>query len=250
MFLFEPERTDFDLKWRMFGIHVRVHPMFWLVSIAMGYRLIDEGVQYLLIWIVCMFVSILVHELGHVAAYRFFHTPAHIVLFGFGGLAIGQYPLRTPGQRILVSLAGPVAGLIFMLPSLALVRGWIPGLEVHQAPYWVQKTLEFLLWMNLVWNILNLVPIWPLDGGQISREALKTFFSRKGEHFALGLSLVLAGLLALHCLMVHFEQPFIPFLGWFGGIFPAILFGLLAFTSFEELQKLQGRSRWEDDRWH
>src|SRR4051812_37327197 len=64
--LLEPQTTEWDLRWMMFGIPVRVHPFFWLVCLLMGQSALELGVLYLLAWIGCVFVSILVHELGHV----------------------------------------------------------------------------------------------------------------------------------------------------------------------------------------
>src|SRR5437899_154170 len=53
-----PEPTDFDLRFRLLGIPVRVHPLFWLVTAIMGYD--QHHPRLTLIWIVCVFVSILV----------------------------------------------------------------------------------------------------------------------------------------------------------------------------------------------
>src|SRR6516162_9943921 len=70
--LMEPERTPYDLNFSILGIPVRVHPWFWLVTALFGSSTLNEGVSYLLLWILCVFFSILIHELGHVAAYALF----------------------------------------------------------------------------------------------------------------------------------------------------------------------------------
>src|SRR5690242_17632281 len=62
VFLLEPEHTQFDLRFRMLGTDVRVNPMFWLVSAFLGWWWLDEGLSYLVLWIACVFVSILLHE--------------------------------------------------------------------------------------------------------------------------------------------------------------------------------------------
>ena len=90
MLFMEPSQTPYDLRWRMFGVPVRVHPRFWLVSVIMGWNTVHEGFQYLLIWVACSFASILIHEFGHVAMGQIFGSRGHIVLYGFGGLAIGS----------------------------------------------------------------------------------------------------------------------------------------------------------------
>src|SRR6516165_8553767 len=69
---FEPNETPLDLKWRMFGIPVRVHPFFWLVSAFMGWSTLNRGIIFLVIWVACVFVSVLVHEMGHVLMGRLF----------------------------------------------------------------------------------------------------------------------------------------------------------------------------------
>src|SRR6516162_1607753 len=128
MFLAEPDRTSLDLQWRMFGTSVRVHPFFWLVAAFLGWPAVDQagGLRFLAIWIVCVFISILLHEFGHVFVGRLFGSAGHIVLYGLGGLAIGSNNLSNRWQRIAVSFAGPAAqlllfglvyGLIWLRPS-------------------------------------------------------------------------------------------------------------------------------------
>ena len=131
MLFMEPTPTPFDLRWRMFGIPVRVQPMFWLVSAVMGWSALAEGFPYLLIWIGCMFVSILVHELGHVWMGQVFGARGHIILYGFGGLAVGSNHLERRWQRIAVCFAGPLAGFGFL--SLVLLFLWISNPEAFPA---------------------------------------------------------------------------------------------------------------------
>ena len=85
-----------------------------------------------LIWIGCVFVSILVHEFGHgLMAKRFRGSPS-IVLYGMGGLCYSQGE-RTQGERLAVILAGPGAG--FILCALTLfVSSALFGLTARRAP--------------------------------------------------------------------------------------------------------------------
>lgn len=249
MFLFEPERTQFDLQWRMFGIPVRVHPMFWLVGVLMGWNLTRDphgnGLLLLLLWIACVFVSILVHELGHVFMGQWFGSYGHIVLFGFGGLAIGSANLPNRWQRIAVSFAGPLAQ--FLLYGIIELIYWQADLKMF--PLWVLIGLGFLKWINLTWPLLNLLPIWPLDGGQISRDFLGWLAPRRGMQLSLGISIICAGLLAINAIMVEQERPLLPFFNW-GGTYPALFFGLLAFGSFQALQQHEANmKRWRRDPW-
>src|SRR5438105_12992959 len=106
---FEPSRTQFDLNFSLFGIHVRVHPAFWIVALVFGSSALNDGLVFLLVWVACLFVSILIHEMGHVLAGMCFGSRGNIVLYSFGGLAVGSSELESRWQRVVVFLAGPGA---------------------------------------------------------------------------------------------------------------------------------------------
>jgi stage IV sporulation protein FB len=200
----EPTPTQFDLKFRLFGTPVRVHPTFWLFSAIFGWNFLNLGFGYLALWIGCMFLSILVHEFGHVIMGRICYRPGHIILYSFGGLAVGDYQVRHRWQRIAISFAGPAAGfllygLILLARNYALPQFGVQVLVQNPA---ILVAISMLLWMNLVWNVLNLIPIFPLDGGQISREVFSGMFPDNGLRLSLGLSLVLAGLGAVYSILV------------------------------------------------
>ena len=138
MFSFEPPRTAYDVHFHIAGIPVRVHPFFWLATLILGSNSWsangnadpDAGLK-LLIWVGVMFVSILVHELGHSVVMRYFGQTPRIVLHMLGGLAIADTDFlsrraarRTPQQQILISLAGPGAGFVLA----ALTAAWVTAL--------------------------------------------------------------------------------------------------------------------------
>ena len=168
--------TQFDLRFRLFGFPIRVSPWFWLVMALFGSNLIQAlGLPYLFLWIGCGFVSILVHELGHAFAYRLFGARAEIVLHGFGGYARGQQ-LRSPWQRMLVSLAGPFAQFA-LAAAVHLTAVYVYAWD-QQSPI-LRVAKYFLLLMNIVWAVLNLVPVLPLDGGNVMREVFQIVGLRK-----------------------------------------------------------------------
>jgi Zn-dependent protease len=243
--LLEPERTPYDIRWHMLGTEVRVHPLFWLFNIILGWSWIEAGVEYLLLWVGCVFLSILVHEFGHVLVGKWFGSQGHIILYSFGGLAVGSSNLPHRWQRIAVFLAGPAAGFLLMALAFVLLRYVLPG-RVGNAPMLVIG-LGLLWWINLVWGLLNLLPIWPLDGGQVSRELLSGLIPGNGLRLSLGISFVLAGFLTIHCIMAANGRPLIPILP-IGSIFSAIMFGLLALQSFQLLQQVEANRRhWDRD---
>jgi stage IV sporulation protein FB len=264
VFLLEPNATPYDLRWRMFGIPVRVHPMFWLVTLIMGWNAIEHGLPYLLIWIGCVFVSILVHELGHVCMGLIFGAHGHIVLYSFGGLAIGSSHLHHRGRRIAVFFAGPLAG--FLLLGTLFLLLWIRDPEVFPAFFnmarwdlglaplplgdnvWEEfdsinplqvEVIHQLIYINLLWGLVNLLPVWPLDGGQISRDVCEGLSRERGLTVSLGISLVMAGLVAVYFLATMKQSAY-----------GAIMFALLALYSFQLLQQAHSQRRWTDDHWH
>lgn len=200
MLLAEPQPTPADWQFELAGIRVRVSAWFWLASILLGFNTCQSfagGDQrallgYLILWAVVVLVSILVHEMGHALAYRFFGQPAHIVVYHFGGLAIpevwGRRVYLRPFQRLIVSAAGPLAqlalagvivlGLVaggwrmhyFPIPAIGRALGLDAGREIDSRI--IEAVLDFLLWVNVFWPLLNLVPVPPLDGGQMLREGL------------------------------------------------------------------------------
>ena len=81
--LSDPGTTQYDLRFSVLGIPVRVHPTFWFIGLLLGSA--TPQLSLVAIWIGCLFLSILVHELGHALAARSFGWPPDIVLHGFGG---------------------------------------------------------------------------------------------------------------------------------------------------------------------
>jgi Zn-dependent protease len=254
--LLAPDPTPYDLRWRMFGVRIRVHPLFWVMAALIGFFWTRFGFQYWLLWVGCVFVSVLLHELGHVFMGRLFGSPGHIVLFSFGGLAIGSGDVPRRHQRVLVSAAGPLAQLLLVAPlvlglmQLGTSFGW-DLLVPYRDEDALVLVLKMLLEINLFWPLLNLLPIYPLDGGQITREVCEGASPERGRVVSLGISAVVSGLLAVNSLTVALtEKPLIPYLEVLGSFYMGIFFALFCVSSFQALQAEQSRRRpggWDDD---
>jgi Zn-dependent protease len=258
MFLLEPNQTPYDLRWRMFGTHVRVHPLFWLVMVIFGWDWAanpgpgENGLMNLALWVLTCFVSILLHEFGHIWMGQAFGSYGHIVLFGFGGLAIGASNGLNRYQRIFVSAAGPIIQLLLLAFLMGLVMFKASPLPYRSLPKNAQVFLDMLLFVNLYWPLLNLLPIYPLDGGQICREVCGIMNPARGVLASLWISVFVAGLIAIHALLAQsgnaqdFRIPYLP-----RSTFAAIFFGLMAVENFQAIQSEKTRrSYWDDDsRW-
>ncbi len=93
-------RTSYDLTFRIGDVPVRVHPYFWLSTLFLGLDTKRDGADiliYLLVWAVLVFVSVLIHEMGHILMGRYYGNHGYIILTGFCGLAVGA--LRSAGAQ-------------------------------------------------------------------------------------------------------------------------------------------------------
>jgi Zn-dependent protease len=255
MLLAEPPPSQADLEFRAFGVPVRVHPFFWLACLLTSGALSGgpPDVPGILLWAVVLFVSILVHELGHAAAQIYFGGRPWVVLYGYGGLAICGDCDRRPASQIIISFAGPLAGFLLagLVVSLLFALGNQPqwSLSGERGGMWIgvgyfgilpfkfglaNTAVAQLLFINILWGLVNLLPIYPLDGGRISRELFTLSGNPQvGIENSLWLSLVAAAVVAFWGLR---QEDF----------FIAIMFGLLAFNSFQILQSYGrfGGGRW------
>jgi stage IV sporulation protein FB len=251
--------TAYDLRFRFLGIPVRVHPLFWLVTALMRH---SAPLWAILMWTACVLVSILVHEYGHGLTARSFGSAPSIVLWGLGGLCYSESDRQTRLQRLAVVLMGPGAGFIFcavVMAAASILFGVTLGehLGVCMRMLGLGQLNEGfgfrfpsdtafdvywnLVWINLMWGLVNLLPIWPLDGGRVAEILLSyvdRFRSTRWTHIV---SLLTAGCLALLA-------------GMHGGItMSAVFFGILALYNFQVLQSMHQAHAMgmyhEDDWW-
>jgi len=238
-----PDSHVGEWNFNLFGIPVSVKVWFW-ISLA-----ILSGAQTpptLLIWVAACFVSILLHEMGHVLAFRIFGADSEIVLYGWGGMAVPARGLFQTTPRLVVSLAGPVAGFTFGAIILAFASsiGWqshhgvhvfVPWVLVYPAgTAWVNQpwlthvytALNDLLYINLYWGLVNLLPIYPLDGGHAARALFEQRDPRTGRRNSLVLSAAAAGAAALWGLAQH-------------SIYLFILFAVLAVSSLQAIEAVR-----------
>ena len=247
MLLFQPPPpTRYDLRFSLLGFPVRVHPLFWLIALLLGSGSGDP--LQILIWVFVVFVSILIHELGHALAFRRYGLSSQIILHFSGGLTVPESTLwgnrwanvaLGPNEQIFISFAGPGAGFLFAALIIAGVLiaggsiittrllGFIPFPGFAFLPFGGQilgAVVTSLLWVNLFWGLINLMPVYPLDGGNIARYILLQVDPADGGRKSLWLSVIVGGLIALLALV------------FLRSIYMALLFGLLAFQSYQMVQ--------------
>ena len=166
-----PPSTPYDWRFRLLNFPVRVNAWFWLLALVLGWNILGRlrppgNIIELAVWVGCVLISILIHELGHaLSARRFGASRISIVLYGMGGLAI-NVGTRTRRERIQVLLSGPGAGFIVGIPCFLLWK-FVPGL-----PFPIGSAVFFMWRISLIWGLVNLVPVFPLDGGQVMGEVI------------------------------------------------------------------------------
>ncbi len=208
------------LRFSLFGIPVRVEWFFWLSCAILGGGLYARGPEAwikVLIWVIVAFISIMVHELGHAFTARHFGHRASISLHGLGGLTHFAGPPLTRPQSILVSLAGPGAG--FTLGLVAAVT-----LPMAQGSVWSWIFWTDAIVINIFWTVINLLPIMPLDGGQVMRDILGRSRIQIARFIGAGVA-ALAGILLAVFLRAYFA---------------AILMALLAYINFKGIRQSGG----------
>lgn len=129
------------------------------------------GIQYALLWIPVLFLSVLLHELAHAGMIGVFgYGASQVMLAGLGGVTLNKR-IAKPWHDMIISAAGPAASFGIAFGAAALPN------RIHD-PMLV-AFLPLLAQANLVWGIFNLIPVSPLDGGGIVRNFLRIFLRER-----------------------------------------------------------------------
>lgn len=143
---------------------------------------------YLLGFITCLFICILLHEFGHsLTAKRFGVKTKDIILSPIGGLARLESIPENPIQELKITINGPMVNLVIaglLAGSIALLgMDFSPGFSNGGIEIDGQNFLQWLMYMNIGVFMFNLIPAFPMDGGRILRSLLSTRIGRKRATF-------------------------------------------------------------------
>jgi Zn-dependent protease len=207
------------LRFRLGPFPVSVAPSFLIAAAILGFPFMDD-LMVVVLWVAVVFVSVLVHELGHALVGKVLGGRPEIQLEGFGGVTFPRLPAPpTAGRQIGLSLAGPLAGLI---PGIA---GWAalryanpdPGGALAIGASLAETT-------SVLWTGLNLLPVLPLDGGQVLLAVLQGIRKKPSLRAASLISAAVALVVAV--------------LAWqrYGQIYVAIWLLLFAFQNFARIR--------------
>jgi stage IV sporulation protein FB len=173
---------------------VRIELWFFLIAFLFGLRRDYLPAYYILEWMAVTFVAILVHELGHAMAFRRFGQESRVVLTGMGGLTYGSAPFQNRREDIIVSLAGPLTGIVVLgIPAYVLKQ----GLDFDSSLF-VATVVRDLYLVSIIWSLINLAPVLPLDGGHVSQALF-------GRPMARRISVVAALALAIYLFQAGYD---------------------------------------------
>lgn len=195
------------------SVPVSVSPWYVLLLVSLTLSNRSQG----LVLAVFITLSLLAHEFGHALVAKHFKLQPQILLHGFGGLTGHQHPARDRDEALIIA-AGPLSGLLLGLVALAIY--WFAPIESEAT----RAALGYLMYINFVWSAFNLLPMWPMDGGQLMRiGASKLLKPARGERFTHVTSIVVVCGVALASYLFHFGS---------------MMMIILAITAWQNLQAM------------
>ena len=203
------------------GIGIFIHWTFSLLIVFIifsNYRAGQSAEQIIwsLFFILSIFVTVFLHELGHaLAAKKYKIKTKDITILPIGGLARLEKIPEKPIEELIVAIAGPavnialalIAGLFISIPPLKELSLQLAG-EVNQSNFF----LNFFI-VNIWLAVFNLIPAFPMDGGRVLRALLAMKYSRTiATDIAARIGQILA---AIFVFIGFFSSPFLVFIGLF-----------------------------------
>ncbi|MCA9263055.1 MAG: site-2 protease family protein [Planctomycetales bacterium] len=214
-------------RWR--GVQVKLHMFFLLFATFtcyLAWRMPADGAAddsfawTAALCILVLFLSVLLHELGHVLAARRFNGAVDGIVIGpLGGLQPIRIP-NDPQSELLVALAGPlVSAGITAICLMALLFSGEPhayrvlhpfspeAFEIATSPGGMlgpKDIVGLICWINWLLLLINLIPAFPFDGGRVCLAFLQTMRPQLAHHHAVVLVAALAKIVAVGLLIAAF----------------------------------------------
>ncbi|MBN1914711.1 MAG: site-2 protease family protein [Parachlamydiales bacterium] len=198
-------------------IPISIHPLFWVLAGIIGYWS-SRTLTGMFLWIGIIFISVLVHEMGHALTAIAFGLHPQIQLIAVGGVTSYEAKHLSYWKQFLIVLDGPVFGFFLFVLAWGVLHTGI----VTNATF--MGFLQILWVVNLFWTIVNLVPVMPLDGGQLLRIAMEAIFGLRGLQISFFMGMVIALIISLFFFLTR-------------GLLIGVLFFLFAFQSFDAWRK-------------
>jgi Zn-dependent protease len=226
---------------RVFGISVYLHwSWFLLAYYEFQSRSRSYGSQ---VWNVAEYLAVfglvLLHEFGHALACRQVGGQAdQIVLWPLGGIAYVAPPPR-PGAVLWSIAAGPLVNLVLVPVTLGAWLG--AGMAGEALSPNISHFLETIVKINFVLLIFNMLPIYPLDGGQIVQALLWFVMGRAKSLSVVSIIGIVAGIAALAVSLLLLPNIWMVVIAAF-----VIIRSITGFQQAQLLARLENAPRHED----
>ncbi len=204
---------------RLLGFPVQIQLTFLILALF----IMNSGLDVfgIVLWMVTIFLSILIHELGHAVTARWFGARVHsITIHGFGGVTVwSETNVAVRGwKRFTVAAAGSGVGLILGLALyVAVSRGVFGTLATNVIsspwsfrpfqqglfnPFDAQSAAIFMvgmfIWVSVLWGLVNWLPVVGLDGAAMLRELLRPILGESTERVSRAIGIGTAVALAAY----------------------------------------------------
>jgi len=173
------------IRFPLGGIPVEIRPSFWLVAVLIAPFPLSAALRpsllpYLLVWVGVVAVSVLVHEAGHAFSARRLGATVSITLYAVGGYTAWEAPHPVgPWKRAGLAAAGSCVGLL--LGAVA----WLLGpRSLPPDPGLLTFGVVSFWQVNILWGVLNWLPVRPLDGGHMLLGVLEGLLGDRGRKIA------------------------------------------------------------------
>lgn len=206
------------MNFKFLRVPVHIQPMFFVFLLFFTNLYRDFCLENIILGSV-FFFSLLVHEYGHALTALYFGANPWIVLEGFGGQAHYNSFRITSKQRFIITLNGPLLESILVVIPYALLN-----LRIFSAFPLVEYTLFVTMKVNILWCLLNLIPVAPLDGGHLLQYILEKRWGERGGKIGQWIGLASVCVIA----------PYLFFQGYF--FFGSLLL-IFGWNHFQELKK-------------
>ena len=148
----------------------------------------STDILLVLVFVFAGFLSIMIHELGHALTIRKYGLPSVITLQAFGGYASFPAGKLDRKQSFMVTVAGPALQFVFGLLLIIIA----PNISIPEGSLFL-PFIRYLIWVSILWSILNCLPVYPMDGGQM----MVAILGPSKQHYVYLISSIVAVVVAI-----------------------------------------------------
>ena len=203
------------------NVPVRLSLGYLLLGLYFSYGVFPLGIAFSAVSLLTLTLSLLVHEFGHALVARHYRLSPQIVLHGWGGFCVHERAASNRHDALIVA-AGPAAGLALGVVAWT-ARALLPADALADRQLF-RFALDTLVYINIYWSLVNLAPIWPLDGGLLFRlGALRYLPPVKAERLThvVGLALAIVAAVVAYAAL--------------GSIFAVLLAAMIGFENAQRI---------------